>query len=102
MNTEDPKPFKVVIVGAGISGLALAHLLARANIDFTLIEAHKDIVHPFGGSYGIWPNAARILDQLGCWEDIEKTGAPLETNYVRSQDGSPLIASRTYVKLAAE
>lgn len=40
---EKPKPisFKVIIVGAGLSGLLLAHLLTQANIDFVVLEAHS-------------------------------------------------------------
>ena len=71
---EEPKsrPFTVVIVGAGLSGLLLAHLLSQANIDFVVLEAHENIVHPAGGSFGCWPNAARILDQAGIWKHIER------------------------------
>ena len=96
------RPFKVIIVGAGISGLVLAHLLSRANIDHVILEAHKDIIHPAGGSFGVWPNAARILDQIGCWDDIESSYAPLDVFYIRQPDGSAFITSNVAAKIASE
>ena len=101
---EEPKsrPFKVVIVGAGLSGLLLAHLLSQANIDFVVLEAHENIVHPAGGSFGCWPNAARILDQAGIWKHIEKSGAPMGFNHTRKPNGSAFITSSIASRVADE
>lgn len=101
---ENPahRPFRVIIVGAGISGLTLAHLLLKAGIDFIVLEAHKDIGPPAGGSFGFWPNCARILDQIGCWDDVESKGSPLEFNHVRRPDGLPFITSAIPAKIYAE
>lgn len=95
------RPFKVVIVGAGLSGLLLAHLLTQASIDFVILEAHKNVVHPAGGSFGCWPNAARILDQAGIWESVEKSGAPMGLNYIRKPNGSAFITSSLSSKIAS-
>ena len=94
--------FRVVVVGAGVSGLVMANLLTRANIDFILVEAHEDIFHPAGGSFGIWPNAARILDQIGCWENIENSYPPLKVSYIRRPNGSPFITSHFTAKISSE
>ena len=102
MDKITPRGFRVVIVGAGVSGLVVANLLTRANIDFTLVEAHKDLFHPAGGSFGIWPNAARILDQIGCWEDIENSYPPFKVSHVRRPDGSPFITSHFTAKISSE
>ena len=101
---EEPKlrPFKVVIIGAGLSGLLLAHLLTRANIDFVVLEAHKHVLHPAGGSFGCWPNAARILDQIDIWKDVETSGAPMGLNYTRNPDGSAFITSSISSRIADE
>lgn len=96
------RTFKVVIVGAGLSGLLLAHLLIKAGIDFVVLEARKDVVYPAGGSFGCWPNAARILDQAGLWEKVEKSGAPMGLNYIRRPDGSPISRSSLASELATE
>lgn len=44
----EDKPFKVLIIGAGVSGLVLAHALELAKIDFVLLE--KGIVAPPWGT----------------------------------------------------
>lgn len=101
---EEPtfRPFKVIVVGAGIAGLTLAHLLLKADIDFVVVEAHTDMGPPAGGSFGFWPNCARILDQIGCWDDVKNKGAPLEVNHVRGPNGRPFVTSRMAAKIHAE
>ena len=89
MDTEHKK-IKVVIVGAGIAGLSLANILKRADVDFVILEAHGDFSRPVGGSYGIWPNAARILDQIDCWTDIQSSCSPIEANHIRLPNGGPI------------
>ena len=84
--------FRVVIVGAGITGLVLANLLKRANIAFTLVEAYDDIERPAGGSYGIWPNAARIFDQLDCWDEIKNVGTIIKVSHMRFPGQIPLVS----------
>ena len=102
MEEPTPAPFKVVIVGAGLSGLLLAHLLSHANIDFVVLEAHKSVIHPAGGSFGCWPNAARILDQAGIWKSIEEAGASMGLSYTRNPDGSAFITSNIASRIAKE
>lgn len=63
--------FRVIIVGGGLGGLTLANALERADIDYVLLEARADICPQLGASIGIFPHGARILDQLGCWEDLK-------------------------------
>ena len=101
---EEPKPrsFKVVIVGAGLSGLLLAHLLTQANIDFIVLEAHRNVIHPAGGSFGCWPNAARILDQAGIWKYVEESGAPMGLNQTRKPNGTAFITSSISSSIANE
>ena len=102
MEKPASRPFKVIIVGAGISGLSLAHLLLRAGIDFVVLEAHSNIAPPTGGSFGLWPNCARILDQIACWTDIESKGTPVEISHVRQPSGLPFITSRIAARIRAE
>jgi 4-hydroxyacetophenone monooxygenase len=37
------RPFRVVIVGAGMSGVALAHRLAQAGVDHVVLEKNDDV-----------------------------------------------------------
>ncbi|KAJ5579532.1 uncharacterized protein N7459_005517 [Penicillium hispanicum] len=78
-------PFKVIIVGGSITGLALANMLEQYGIDFVVLEKHDQIAPQLGAGFGIWPNGARILDQLGCYETLEKVNEPV--NSIVGYDG---------------
>ena len=66
---------KILIVGAGPTGLTLAVDLARRRIPFRLIESATT---PFEGSRGkgIQPRTLEIFDDLGAIDAILATGAP--------------------------
>ncbi|PIG69629.1 monooxygenase [Aspergillus arachidicola] len=92
----NPKPkFRVVIVGGSIAGLTLAHCLLRNNIDFVVLEAHSDIAPQVGASIGIVPNGARILDQLGLFDDILATTEPLRESYYWNGEGNLIVRNDT-------
>lgn len=57
--------FKVVVVGGGPTGLALANMLEQLGIDYVLLEAHADITPRIGTGIFL-SNSLRVLDQLGC------------------------------------
>ncbi|KAI0550093.1 hypothetical protein F4679DRAFT_219690 [Xylaria curta] len=59
------KSFRVVIVGAGPTGLALGNMLAAAHIDFVILERHDRVVTESGACIMLWPHSTRVLDQLG-------------------------------------
>lgn len=99
--------FHVVIVGGGIAGLTLANALEKAGIDYVLLEARDTITPRVGASIGFFPNGARILDQLGCLEAIEKDTCALERGYSRDKhgtqfdtnDGIQLVESRSVLSV---
>jgi 2-polyprenyl-6-methoxyphenol hydroxylase-like FAD-dependent oxidoreductase len=64
---------KVIIVGGSFSGLSLANMLEKFGIDYVLLEGHSSIAPQLGASVGLLPAGLRILDQLGCYDKIEKT-----------------------------
>lgn len=64
--------FKVIIAGGGIAGLTLAIMLERFDIDYVILEAYSKIAPPVGASVGLFPNGLRILDQLGCYDEIKR------------------------------
>jgi hypothetical protein len=53
-------------------GLSLALMLEKNEIDFLILEAYPEIAPQIGASIGLWPNGLRVLDQLGCYEDLLK------------------------------
>ncbi|KAF7617473.1 putative monooxygenase [Aspergillus flavus] len=64
------RPCKVLIVGGGIAGLALALMLERNAVDYLLLEAYPKIVTDVGAGICMMPNGLRVLDQLSCYEDL--------------------------------
>ncbi|KAJ5108142.1 Monooxygenase FAD-binding [Penicillium angulare] len=77
-------PFKVIIVGGSVAGLALANMLERYEIDFVVLEKHENIAPDLGACLGLLPNGLRIMDQLGCYEKILECSVPL--NLLNSYD----------------
>lgn len=61
--------FKVVVVGGGPTGLALANMLEQLKIDYVVLEAHGDITPRIGTGIFL-SNSLRVLDQLGCLESF--------------------------------
>ncbi|KAF6803744.1 FAD binding domain protein [Colletotrichum sojae] len=62
--------FKVIIAGGSVSGLSLANMLEKFDIDYVLLEAYPEIAPQVGASIGLLSNGFRILDQIGCYEPI--------------------------------
>ncbi|MBI4784488.1 MAG: FAD-dependent oxidoreductase [Oscillatoriophycideae cyanobacterium NC_groundwater_1537_Pr4_S-0.65um_50_18] len=54
----------VVIVGAGVTGMTLAYLLAQRSIKVTLIEAASSFDRVFRGE-GLMPGGLQVLEQMG-------------------------------------
>jgi 2-polyprenyl-6-methoxyphenol hydroxylase-like FAD-dependent oxidoreductase len=81
--------FKIIIVGGSVTGLSLANMLERFNIEYVLLEAYPQIAPQVGASIGLLPNGNRILDQIGCFEPVlslmgDYSGAKM---YIRGPDG---------------
>lgn len=55
---------RVVIVGAGPAGAALAYLLARRGVEVALLERHPDFARTFRGD-GLQPSGVDAFDQMG-------------------------------------
>ena len=55
---------KIIIVGAGPTGITLAWLLTQAGIAVTLIEAAPDFSRTFRGE-GLMPSGLDALEQMG-------------------------------------
>ena len=67
----------------------MAHTFDSAGIDYVLLEARDTIAPPMGATIVIQANGARILDQLGVYEQLSNTGimAKMSTNTIRRSDG---------------
>ncbi|GKB16723.1 putative FAD/NAD(P)-binding domain protein [Tanacetum coccineum] len=67
---------KVVIIGAGICGLAMSLALHRKGIRSVVYEKSESLGNDTGAAIRIWKNGWRALDQLGV-ADILRLKAPL-------------------------
>src|SRR5690348_10905222 len=60
-----------VIAGGGPAGMMLGYLLARAGIDVTVLEKHKDFLRDFRGDT-VHPSTLAVMDELGLLEKFLK------------------------------
>ncbi|RYP15595.1 hypothetical protein DL767_010307 [Monosporascus sp. MG133] len=89
------KPFKVLIVGAGVTGLTLAHCLTKANIAFVLLD--KGVIAPaFGNTITVFPHGIRIMHQLDCLNAVINQCAPMGASNCRWRDGNVFAACEKY------
>lgn len=69
---------RVLVVGAGVSGISVARGLLRDGHEVTVFDQRPD-VKPGGGAVTIWPNGATVLRQLG----VNMDGAGQQLSAVR-------------------
>jgi FAD-dependent urate hydroxylase len=81
-------PLRIVVIGAGVGGISVARGLLRDGHDVTVYEQRPD-TRPGGGAVTIWPNGARVLDQLGV--DMDGAGQLLSTVRIATSSGRPLV-----------
>lgn len=69
------KPLRIVIVGAGLGGLAAAFCFARDGHSVDLYERYSSF-EPRGGGIMLRPNATRFLRQWGLEDDFKRIANP--------------------------
>jgi 2-polyprenyl-6-methoxyphenol hydroxylase-like FAD-dependent oxidoreductase len=65
------QPGRVVIVGAGPAGMALAYLLARRGVEVTVLETHHDFARAFRGE-GLQRSGIDAFRQMGLGEQFDR------------------------------
>ncbi|GAA83930.1 monoxygenase [Aspergillus luchuensis] len=85
-----PRPCKVIIAGGGVAGLSLALMLEKHGIDYLLLEAYPQVLATVGAGIALAPNGLRIIEQLGCYEDLQKCSAGADQVHFRKPDGETL------------
>ncbi len=73
METED----RVIVVGAGIGGLASANALQAAGIPALVLERAAEL-REIGAAIGVQTNAVRALRRVGLAEELIARGVPIE------------------------
>jgi 2-polyprenyl-6-methoxyphenol hydroxylase-like FAD-dependent oxidoreductase len=77
---------RILVVGAGIAGLAAAVGLQRRGHDVTIVEERSDTSS--GAGISIWPNALAALDELGLGDAVRAAGGRVTAGAMRWHDGS--------------
>ena len=78
---------RILVVGAGVSGISVARGLLRDGHDVTVFDQRPNVTAG-GGAVTIWSNGATVLDQLGV--DMTGAGQPLSAVRVMTSTGRPL------------
>src|SRR3569833_3820301 len=60
-----------VIAGGGLVGLMLGYLQARAGVDVTVLEKHKDFLRDFRGDT-VHPSTLQLMHELGLLDEFLK------------------------------
>jgi 2-polyprenyl-6-methoxyphenol hydroxylase-like FAD-dependent oxidoreductase len=77
---------QILVIGAGISGLATAVALQRRGHQVTVVEERTDTSS--GAGISIWPNALAALDELGLGDAVRGAGGRVTAGALRWRDGA--------------
>jgi 2-polyprenyl-6-methoxyphenol hydroxylase-like FAD-dependent oxidoreductase len=77
---------RILVIGAGIAGLATTVALQRRGHDVTVIEERTDTSS--GAGISIWPNALAALDEIGLGDAVRDAGGRVTAGALRWRDGS--------------
>lgn len=93
---------RIVVVGAGIAGLATAIGLQQRAYEVTVIEKRTDT--STGAAISIWPNALAALNHIGLGDAVREAGGQVSTGALRWRTGSWLRrpAPERFVKALGE
>ncbi|KAI9164120.1 FAD-dependent monooxygenase DEP2 [Paramyrothecium foliicola] len=89
MGFPDP-PFRVIVVGGGVAGLTASHCLEKAGIEHIVLERRGEVAPSEGASIAIYPNGARILKQIDCFDATEAACVPCDRFICRRPDGKQI------------
>ncbi|OAG34856.1 hypothetical protein AYO21_10961 [Fonsecaea monophora] len=91
---QTKQPFKVIVVGAGIGGLAAAISCLRGGCEVTVLEK-APAISPIGAGIQIPPNAARVLQYFGLEQKIRDAGAiQVKANHLKRYKDGKILCSR--------
>jgi FAD-dependent urate hydroxylase len=88
---------RVLIVGAGLGGLALAAYLQRDGHTVTVVDKKKDR-KPTGFVIGLWSNGIHTLEPFGVVERIRAVSIPITREFIRDKVGT-IMAKIDYRQL---
>jgi len=80
----------IAIIGGGIGGVAAALALHQAGVDAVVYERASQS-REIGAGMMLWPNATRVLRELGVLETLAAQCSPNNQFHVRSSSGRILM-----------
>jgi len=86
---EPDSRMKILIVGAGIGGMALAALLKQRGVGCSVVERATSLDHA-GYMLALYPMGSRILHGLGLFEGFRRCSTPFNTYEVHNGQGELL------------
>jgi 2-polyprenyl-6-methoxyphenol hydroxylase-like FAD-dependent oxidoreductase len=89
---------RFVIVGGGIGGLAAAACLRVRGVEADVFERTAEL-REVGAALALWPNATRVLKQIGVLEELQRRSHVPPVGALRAADGRVL---KNMVALEAE
>lgn len=89
MYDAPPQPQKVIIIGAGIGGLAAAIALNQVGFDVAVYDRVQTL-RPVGAGISLWSNGVKVLNQLGLGAAIAAIAGNLQYMQYRWRDGTLL------------
>ena len=76
---------RILVIGAGIAGLASAVALQRRGHLVSVLEERDDTSS--GAGISIWPNALAALDHIGVGDEVRAAGGRIGAGAARWRDG---------------
>jgi 2-polyprenyl-6-methoxyphenol hydroxylase-like FAD-dependent oxidoreductase len=80
-----PAVRRVLVVGAGVGGCAVAALLAEAGVEVQLVEQKSELAG-IGSGISLQGNAMRVLRQIGVWDEVRDNGYAFDSLAFRAPD----------------
>ena len=82
---------RIIVIGAGIGGLAAALTLGRSGFEVQLFEQASEL-REVGAGVQLSPNATRILHRLGLEEPLRRSGVRPLARIIRRWDDGRVLA----------
>jgi len=82
---------RIIVIGAGIGGLAAALTLTRSGFEVQVFEQASEL-REVGAGVQISPNASRILNRLGLEEPLRRFGVRPRAIVIRRWDDGRVLA----------
>jgi salicylate hydroxylase len=88
---------RIVIIGAGIGGLAASIALSRAGFSNITIYEQTLAIAEVGAGIQVAPNLSRLLRRWGCLDRLEKDAVALTGNELRRYEDDKVLGASPFM-----